>query len=78
MRQYTLCTQLENKRLKQYILDLRRAMRASSCEVNASAHNFAFVFPELASLADEHFAVASDSNTTLPVEPNQMPTQQHH
>lgn len=42
----------ENKRLKQYILDVRRTLRNCGCEYNATTQ---FVFPELHEVSDDHY-----------------------
>lgn len=64
----------ENRRLKQYVLDMRRAMRGCGCELNATAGQY--VFPELHENPDEHFREtdsAGAGESTAPGDPIQGP-----
>ena len=42
-----MCLQKENARLKQHVLDLRRAARACGCDLNATEADAAAAYPEL-------------------------------
>ena len=57
--------QRENTRLKQHMLDLRRAARACGCELNATDADAAAAYPELAKLLDMAGASAAGGNEGL-------------
>ena len=42
-----MCLQKENARLKQHVLDVRRAARACGCDLNATEADAAAAYPEL-------------------------------